>query len=191
MAIRDGRLYRDRGTFDDYVESTFDVKPGSAYRWIDAAETVKDVIDKISPKGEIDDPEAWNALVRHRNETAIRFLQELPAVEDQWAVYKKAVELSRGREPKPRLLKKAAQELGIIPQKDTRDSRTLDRAQAFKLILDVQRSAKQDGRNLWAAKLDDALHRLGYRPNRFRAPQLRPKTVVSHTGAAASGLDRS
>jgi hypothetical protein len=180
MKIRDGNLYRDHATFDDYVKATFGVAPGSAYRWIDAAEVVKAMIEKTSPKGESEDPKAWSALLNHRNETAVRFLQEQVSAENRWSVYRKAVEFSRGHEPKPRQLKQAAQTLGFIQRDDPRDSRTVSRIRAFQLIVDVRESAKQDGRNLWATKLTDALHRLGYNPDRVHAPRMpRKRPTVS------------
>lgn len=172
IAIRDGSLYRDHATFEEYVSATFGVAPGSAYRWIAAAETVKDMIEKMSPSGETDDPKAWHALLKHRNETAIRYLQQLRSAEDRWAVYRQAVIATKGPEPKPRHLVQAAKSLGYMPQEDPRDHRTLNRIRALQLIRDVRDSAQHDGRKLWAHKLTDALHRLGHHPDRVPAPRM-------------------
>lgn len=159
IRIRDQKLYRDHESLEDYMQKRFDVHPGSAYRWMDAAATVKEIIDTISPKGE-EDPNAWKVLLTHRNETAIRYLQKLETTENRWAVYRNAVHSCKGHEPKPRHLKKAAQTLGLMPKEDTRDSRTTNKKRAIQLILDVRDAAKADGRKLWATKLTDAIKRL-------------------------------
>lgn len=173
IKIRDGQLYRDYETFDAYVLSRFDVAPGSAYRWISAAEIVQEVLQKFSPKGEIEAPVAWKMLCRHRNETAIRVLQDIPSPEKRWETYKKAVELSKGHEPKPRHLRQAA--VFLKYREDSRDPKDVGKATAFTLIVGVRTAVGEIGRKDLARRLDDALRRLGYNESRARPAGLLPR----------------
>lgn len=173
IKIRNARLYRDHDTFEAYIVARFSVSPGSAYRWISAAEVVQDIILKFSPKGETDTPPAWKTLLRHRNETAIRFLQELDTAEKRWSTYKKAVELAKGHEPKPRHLRQAAVLLQY--REDLRDSRNTDRATAFTLIVGVRAKLRETGQRDLARRLDDALQRLRFNESPDRPQQLLPR----------------
>ncbi|HYC71619.1 MAG TPA: hypothetical protein VEB66_10460, partial [Opitutaceae bacterium] len=87
--------------------------------------------------------------------------------------YKKAVELSKGHEPKPRHLRQAAV---LLEHWEARpDPRKANRATAFTLIVGVRTELAEKGRKDLARRLDDALQRLGFNHNRARNSKLLPR----------------